>query len=79
MASERHGAGKPLGKRCHAALRLQWILRRHQPPYLVEAEALQRLEADVEMAGMRWVEGAAQEADAPRRQLAEAGRAQGRT
>ena len=67
------GAGETIGKLAHAGDRLQRILRRHQPPDLVEAEPLQRLAADMEMALMRRVERAAEQADAPLRQMAEAG------
>src|SRR6185312_8977320 len=64
--------GETLGQGCHAAHRLQRVLRRHQPPDLVEVEALQRLAADMEMAFMRRVEGPAEKADAARRQPTDA-------
>jgi len=62
-------------------LRLQGILRRDEPPDLVEAEPLQRFKADVTVAGMGRVERPAQQPDARRRRLAEAERSevQGRT
>lgn len=65
----------------HATLRLQGILRRDEPPDLVEAEPLQRFKADVTVAGMGRVERPAQQPDARRRRLAEAERSevQGRT
>ena len=49
---------------CHADFRLQGVLWRDEPPYLVEAEPLQRLSTDVEVALMRRIEGAAKQADA---------------
>jgi hypothetical protein len=55
----------------HAARRLQRVLRRHQPPDRVEIEALQRFEADVTVAFMGGVEGAAEQADAARGEFAE--------
>jgi hypothetical protein len=71
--------GDTVAKFAHAGGCLQRILRRDQPPDLVEAEALQRLAADMQMALMGGIEGAAEQADAPLRQMAEAGNVQGRT
>jgi hypothetical protein len=75
----RLGAGKALAELAHAGGRLQRILRRDQPPDLVEAETLQRLAADMQMAFMCGVERAAEQADAPLRQMTKAGDVQGRT
>src|ERR1051326_5229789 len=47
----------------HALDRLQRILRRHQPQAVVEIEPLQRLEADMKVASMSRIEGAAEEPD----------------
>src|SRR5262249_4971141 len=52
--------------RRHAAHRLQRVLRRDQPPDLVEVELLQGELADMKMPAMRRVERAAEEADPPR-------------
>lgn len=84
MARQGPGALEAVAKRCHAFDRLQRILRRDQPPDLVEVETLQRLEADMVMAGMGGIEGAAQQADAPGAPVGERGwkreaRRQGRT
>ena len=49
----------------HAALGFKRILRRHQPPQLIQCEPFDRLQADMEMAFMGRVKGAAKEADAP--------------
>ena len=73
-------AGDTCFQRRRALYRLQRILRRDQPPHLVEAEALQGFEADMAVARMRRVERAAEQADAALRQMAETGNgAQGRT
>src|ERR1700741_2351284 len=48
----------------HALAWLQGILRRHQPPYVVEPELLQRKLARVHVAFMGGIERSAQEADA---------------
>ena len=48
----------------HAGDRLERILRRHQPPQGVEAEAVERPMADMEMAPVGRVERAPEEADA---------------
>ena len=69
LARARH-AGR---QRLHAVVALQRVLRRDQPPDLVEAEPPQRLEADVAMAFMGRIERAAQEADAARRVARHAG------
>src|SRR5579871_3773173 len=81
MAGQTDRLGAALLEVGHAALRLQRVLRRDQPPDLVEIEALQRFETDVAMTGMGRIEGAAEEADAPGRRRAEKRlpRAQGRT
>ena len=60
-------ARDPGRQRLHAVIALQGVLRRDQPPYLVETEALQRLAAEVSMAVVSRVERTAQQADTPRR------------
>src|SRR4029453_8714804 len=55
------------GQRLHAVVGLERVLRRDQPPDFVQAEPLQRLEADMAMALVRGIERAAQKADAARR------------
>jgi hypothetical protein len=57
----------------HAGGGLERVLRRDQPPDFIEAKALQRLAADMQMALMRGIERAAEQADAPLRQMTEAG------
>jgi hypothetical protein len=81
VAGQAGCLGAALLEAGHAALRLQRVLRRDQPPDLVEIEALQRFETDVAVTGMGRVEGAAEEADASGRQRAEKRlpRVQGRT
>src|SRR5216684_1278595 len=59
------GGSDALDQRGHAAHRLQRVLRRDEPPDLVEAEAAQRLAADMQMAAVGRVERAAEQADAP--------------
>lgn len=77
------GPGQTLAKGSHAARRLQRILRRDEPPDFVEIEALQRFAAEMEVAAMSRVEGAAEEPDPPpvaageARRQAEKGRAGG--
>ncbi|GGF12295.1 hypothetical protein GCM10011611_17380 [Aliidongia dinghuensis] len=63
MLRDLSGLGEPLVERRHALDRLQRILRRDEPPDLVELEMLQRQQADVAMAAVRRVEGAAQQPD----------------
>ena len=67
----RRGVETPL-ERGHAAHRFERVLRRDQPPHLVEVEPLQRLEADMAVAGMGRVEGAAEQADPLPRQRPQA-------
>jgi hypothetical protein len=55
---------QPRGKRLHAGLRLQWIARGNQQPHLIQAQALQRGAGNVQVAIMRRIEAAAQQADA---------------
>jgi hypothetical protein len=86
LGGKRHA----LGERRHAGLVLQRILRRDEPPDLVEIEEMERQEADMPMPAMSGVERAAEQPDpapapvgeAPR-QREEAGRRgallQGRT
>ena len=49
--------------RRHAALGFKRILRRYQPPQLIQSELFDGLETDMQMARMRRVEGAAEQAD----------------
>jgi hypothetical protein len=60
IAGDAHRTRDALCKRRHAGDGLQRILRRDQPPDLVEAEALQGFEADMAMAVMSRVERAAE-------------------
>ena len=55
------GGGHPCVQAGHAGRRLQRILRRDQPPNLVKRQAPQSLAADMQMPGMRRVEGPAKE------------------
>src|SRR5260221_13277835 len=71
---QRRGRGEALGERRHAAHRLQWVLRRDQPPHLIEREPSQRLAADMEMAAMGRIERAAEEPDAAPAPIAERAR-----
>ena len=60
--------GEALVERRHPGPGLERILRRDQPPDLVQAQALERQQADVAVALMGGIEGAAEQADlAPRR------------
>lgn len=81
-----HGAraGQTFGKRRHPFFGLQWILRRHQPPHLIQSKAGEGEKRDVTMAGMGRVEGATQQSHPPGRSAAERrggvrSEAQGRT
>jgi hypothetical protein len=65
-------AGDALAQRAHAGRGLERILRRDQPPDFIKAEALQRLAADMQMALMRRIERAAEQADVLLRQMTEA-------
>src|SRR5579859_401738 len=65
MARHCAGAFNPLGLAGHAVGRLQGILRTDQPPQLVELEALQRFQRDMQMPFMGRVERPAQHADPP--------------
>src|SRR5579872_2167946 len=73
--------GQPPRRRRHVFGRLERILRRHQPPHLVEPEPPQRLKAQLYVAAMGRIERAAEQADAARRRMADAerGERQGRT
>ena len=51
----------------HAVIALQRVLRRDQPPHLVEVEPSQGLQADVPVSVVGGVERSAQQPDAPRR------------
>jgi len=67
MLRNGFGARDALAELAHAGGRLQRILRCDQPPDFIEAETLQRLAADMQMALMRRVERAAKQADVPLR------------
>ena len=54
---------EPLGQRRQFAAALQRIARRDHPPELVERQPAQRDLGDQRMAGMRRIEGAAEQAD----------------
>ena len=60
MPHQGSRTGEALLEGRHALDRLQGVLRRHQPPDLVEIEPLQRLEADMKVASMSGIEGAAE-------------------
>jgi hypothetical protein len=73
---------QPKGERRHAGDRLQGVLRRDQPPHLVEREAPGGEQAQMQMAAMGGVERAAQQPDAAMpagARPARASGAQGRT
>jgi hypothetical protein len=76
------GRFQPYRERGHAGNRLQRVLRRDEPPNLVEVEVFERQKAEVQMAAMGRIERAAQQPDAampPRRRPSLRGGAQGRT
>jgi len=73
VGHHRGGGRHPIGERRHAADRFQRVLRRDQPPDLVEPEPSQRLAADVQMAVMGGVERAAEQPDAAPPPVAERG------
>jgi len=54
---------QPQRERCHAGDRLQRVLRRDQPPHLVERKMPQREQAQMQVAAMGRVERAAQQPD----------------
>src|SRR5437773_1289645 len=58
MMGKLLGARQPACQRFHAIAALEWVLWRDQPPHLVQAETLQRLEADMSMALVRRIERA---------------------
>ena len=64
VAREAARRRQTLFERRHAARGLQRILRRHQPPNFIQAEAFEGLEADMEMAFMGRIERAAEKTDA---------------
>ena len=78
IAGEGVGSSEAPRQGRHSGRGFQRILRRDEPPDLVEIQALQRFEADMAMTLMRGVEGAAEEADPRFRQMPEL-RPQGRT
>jgi hypothetical protein len=63
MLRDGGGLRQPFRERRHARDRLQRVLRRDQPPDLVQVQMLQRQIADVQMAAMGRVERPAQQAD----------------
>jgi len=73
VADDRRGGCDAVGERRHAVDRLQRILRRDEPPDLVELEMAQRLAADVQVAAMGRVERAAEQADTSPAAIAERG------
>ena len=60
VPGKRTGAPQPLFERGHASHRFQRVLWRDQPPDLVQPEPPERRTADLEMAGMSWIEGTPQ-------------------
>ena len=62
VTGDRRRPGHALGQRRHAGLGLERVLRRDQPPDLVQLQPLQRLQADVAVAGVRRIERAAEQA-----------------
>lgn len=58
-------ARQPLGVGRHAARRLERVVRRYQPPHLVERQQVERQQADMAVSLMRGIERAAEQADAP--------------
>lgn len=72
MPRDSARAVEALCERCHASDVFQRILRRDQPPDLVEPELRQRQAADRAMAFVGRVEGAAQKSDAKARRRQEA-------
>src|SRR4051812_42655841 len=63
MPGDQVAADQPLFQRRHVACRFERILRADQPPDVIEAEQLQRQQADMAVAVMGWVERAAEQAD----------------
>ena len=68
---------EPNRKGRHAGDRLQRVLRRHQPPHLVEIEPFEGGQAQMQVTGVSRVERAAEQPDAAVPALADP--AQGRT
>ena len=54
---------KPCWQRCHPVPFLQRVLRAHDPPNLVKPQQSLRQIGKMEMAVMRWIEGAAKKTD----------------
>src|SRR6185503_9004318 len=68
MVLEQPGRiGEAILQRRHANAGLQRILRRDQPPHIIEAELFQRHLADMQMTLMGRIERAAEKADAQTR------------
>src|SRR4029077_577741 len=61
---ERSRLLQALGEGRHPGNRLERVLRRDQPPHLVEVEMLQCLAADMQVAAMRRIERPAKQSDA---------------
>ena len=55
---------EPNRERRHAGSRLQWVLRRDQPPYLIKIQPFEAGQAQMQMAGVSRVERAAEQPDA---------------
>lgn len=49
----------------HAVLGFKRVLRRYQPPQFIQAQPFEGLQTDMQMAFMRRVEGATEQADPP--------------
>ncbi len=76
MAARAFGAGQPLGQTRHAGDRLERVLRRDQPPHLVEVEQPEGELGEMAMARMGGIERAAEQTHAPWRLAAEGTRRQ---
>ena len=63
VADETPRCGQTLFKWRHAALRFKRILRRNQPPELIQIEPFDGLKANMKMAFMRRIERATKQAD----------------
>ena len=65
VARHPHGGGKACGEGGHVtALFLERIAGRDEPPHFVEPQRIEGCKADRAVAGMRWIERAAEDADA---------------
>ena len=64
MVGDFLGSLYPVGEGPHAFRTLVRVLRGNQPPHLVERQSRKGLRADPAMAGVRRVEGTAEESNA---------------